>query len=279
MEKLDCEKLISQVGRGTIDISMFNAPEDDNVPKISVWSFPDRGSWSTHKGDYPGNFSPYIPRYVMKLYSREGDLVLDPMVGSGTTLVEAKLLGRRAIGVDINIDALKVAASRVWYTHPEGCEGIEIYRGDVRKLDGIKDESIDLVITHPPYANIIKYSKESGDLSRLGPKRFLKAMEDVALEIYRVLKPGKYAAILIGDTRKSRHYVPLAYGLMRRFLHVGFVLKEDIIKVQHNMRGTITRWRGRYDFMLIAHEHLFVFYKPVSDEERKKLKLSGSDLI
>lgn len=69
---------------------------------VSIWSFPDRGSWATHNGNYPGNWSPYIPRNVIKRYSNKGDIVLEPFLGSGTTLIEAKLLGRKGIGVDIN---------------------------------------------------------------------------------------------------------------------------------------------------------------------------------
>jgi len=61
----------------------------------TVWGFPDRGDWATHSGKYRGNWSPYIPRNVILRYSNENDVVLDQFVGSGTTLVEAKLLGRR----------------------------------------------------------------------------------------------------------------------------------------------------------------------------------------
>ena len=60
------------------------------VPETTtVWDFPIRGAWATHKPDYRGNFAPQIPRNVMLNYSEEGDLILDPMVGSGTTLIEA----------------------------------------------------------------------------------------------------------------------------------------------------------------------------------------------
>jgi len=289
MEKVSCEELIKnapevvEIGRYKVRLTTpllsIESEPGLEAPTTTVWSFPDRGRWETHRGDYPGNFSPYIPRYAIQLYSQPGDLVLDPMVGSGTTLVEAKLLGRRAIGVDISLEALRIAAFRVWYAGHPGCDGIELYRGDTRRLEKIGDNTVDLIVTHPPYANIIKYSGEGADLSRLSPKKFVVAMGAVAAELYRVLKPGKYMAILVGDTRVRRYFVPLAYAVLRKFLEVGFVIKEDVIKIQHNMRGTLTRWRGRRDFLLIAHEHLFVLYKPVSDEERKRLKLSGGELI
>jgi len=89
----------------------------------------------------------------------------------------------------------------------------------------------------------------------------------VAQECFRVLKPGKYCAILIGDTRRRRHFVPLAFNVMQRFLKAGFILKEDIIKLQHNC--TTTRYWGAQekDFLLIMHEHLFVFRKPALGED------------
>ncbi|MGI5880364.1 MAG: TRM11 family SAM-dependent methyltransferase [Syntrophomonadaceae bacterium] len=74
-----------------------------------MWSFPDRGNWATHKGNYRGNWSPYIPRNIIQRYSAEGDVVLDQFVGSGTTLVETRLLKRRGIGIDINPSALDLA--------------------------------------------------------------------------------------------------------------------------------------------------------------------------
>jgi hypothetical protein len=85
-------------------------------------------------------------------------------------------------------------------------------------------------------------------------------------EYLRVLKPDKFCAILIGDTRRNKFYIPLAFSVMARFLKVGFALREDIIKVQHNCKATGFRVKKSklYNFLLIMHEHLFVFQKSVS---------------
>jgi len=220
----------------------------------------------------------------MLKYTKPGDWVLDQMMGSGTTLVEAKLLGRNAIGVDINLDAVMVARDRLNFSYNTLFQRrpmpvIKTYWGDARMLDKVNDESIDLVCTHPPYANIITYTKKvknKNDLSQLAFEDYLREMKYVAQEAFRVLKPDKICAILIGDTRKHKHYVPIANRVMLEFLDVGFVLKEDIIKLQWKMKGTRERWRGKdYDFYLIGHEHIFVFRKPAEDKEYRKLKFSA----
>ena len=259
------------------------APPASYRPEPStVWSFPDRGDWATHKGNYRGNWSPYIPRNLILRYSAPGEVVLDQMVGSGTTLVECKLLGRNGIGIDINHDALMVVHNRTDFSYTTldadyKPPSIKVYWGDARNLDRLGDETIDLVATHPPYAGIIKYTgkRVPDDLSTLKLDPYLDAMRLVARESFRILKPGKHCAVLIGDTRQHKHFVPISSRVMQQFLDEGFVLREDIIKLQHKMKTTREKWRGsKYDFYLIAHEHLFVFRKPNPEEPPSAYKNS-----
>ena len=212
-------------------------PDDFELEMTTHWSFPKRGDWATHDAKWRGNWSPYIPRNIILRYSQEGDLVLDQFAGGGTTLVEAKLLNR---------------------------DKVYINKGDARHLDSIPDDSIDLICTHPPYADIIKYSDGiDGDLSQLKVKEFLEQMKPVAEESYRVLKKGKFCAILMGDTRQKGCMIPMSFDVMKIFQDTGFTLKELIIKEQHNCRAT-GYWKTnsvKYNFLLIAHEYLFVFRK------------------
>lgn len=246
--------------------------------ETTVWSFPERGSWATHSSKYRGNFAPQIARNIIEMYSEKGDSILDPMVGAGTTLIEAKLLARNALGMDINPEAIKLTNAGLRFKHhPPSEQKVKV--GDARDLSFLGDDSFELVLTHPPYMNIIKYSdgKIPADLSNIGSlPKFCDEIEKIAGELLRVLKPDKYCAILIGDTRKGKHFVPLAFNVMQRFLKVGFVLKEDIIKVQHHCTST-ERWRDkamRDKFYLIMHEHLFVFRKPKVGEDLSRIKYS-----
>ena len=238
-------------------------PKDFELQYNTVWSFPERGNWATHDSKYRGNWSPYIPRNIILRYSQEGDVVLDPFVGGGTTLVEAKLLNRRGIGVDVNQNALEITAEHLDFEH-DNCGKTELHLGDARNLDFIKDNSIDLIAAHPPYSNIIQYSENNkDDLSHLEIAEFLVEMKKVASECRRVLKRGKFCAVLMGDTRKRGHVIPLAFRTMQVFEEAGFHLKEIIIKEQHNCSAT-GFWKTnsvKYNFLLLAHEYLFVFKK------------------
>lgn len=239
-------------------------PENFELETNTVWSFPDRGKWATHDAKWRGNWSPYIPRNILLRYSQENDLVLDQFVGGGTTLVEAKLLNRNIIGIDVNDIALERCREKTNFEHDGATGQITILKGDARDLKPILDESIDLICTHPPYANIIQYSEDiAEDMSHLKVKEFLEEMRKVASESYRVLKKGKYCAILMGDTRQKGHMIPLSFSVMKIFENAGFKLKELIIKQQHNCKTT-GYWKTnsvKYNFLLIAHEYLFVFHK------------------
>ena len=239
-------------------------PKNFRMETTTVWSFENRGKWATHSGNYKGNWSPYIPRNLILRYSKEGDTVLDPFLGSGTTLVETKLLKRKGIGIDINPEAIKIAKENLRFNKNSEYEPF-IYNADSRKLSILNDNSVDLICAHPPYANIIKYSENiRGDLSLLDIDDFLSEISLVAKELYRVLKRDKYCAVLIGDTRRNKHMVPLGFYVMQEFLKAGFVIKENIIKEQHNCQATGFWYKKSidYNFLLIAHEYLFVFRKP-----------------
>lgn len=263
------EAVVVSVG-GTRD-HLAPPPADFKLEATTVWSFPKRGAWATHQGNYRGNWAPQIPRNLVLRYTKPGETVLDPMVGSGTTLIECKLLARNGIGVDVNENAIMLTRDRLNFDATEKTRQ-RTFVGDARNLDRISAESVDFVATHPPYADIISYSAEPSphDLSQVhGVEEFASALREVAAELIRVLKPGRYAAVLMGDTRRKQLYVPLAYRTMQAFLDAGFDLKEDIIKRQWNCQAT-PFWQSqstKFNFHLIMHEHLFVFRKPPTTAE------------
>lgn len=258
----------------------FKLPPLDFEQECStVWSFPRRGNWITHNSKYRWNWSPEVVRNLILRYSKEWDLLLDPMIWWWTTAIEAKILKRDLVCYDINPEAIKLTESFLDFDAPvlsdipfikgelKGNTKIKVLLHDATvKNDDLKDESVDFVLMHPPYLDIIKYSdwKIKEDLSNIhNLDKFCDEIEKVAKESFRVLKPWSYCAVLMWDTRRSKMYIPLAFNVMQRFLNVWFALKEDIIKVQHNCKATWfwVKKSKDFNFLLIMHEHLFIFKK------------------
>jgi DNA modification methylase len=180
----------------------------------TVWDVPRRGTWAVHQSNYRGNWAPQVPRALLEMYSQPGDLVLDPFVGGGTTLIEAFLLGRHAIGCDVSDFALQMSRARITELRTRARREtislnsdvrISIRRGDARTLTGIQRNSVDFICTHPPYGDALQYSHDDpADLSRVrDPALFLTELGRAARRFYEVLKPGKFCAILIGDLRRE----------------------------------------------------------------------------
>lgn len=241
-------------------------PPGFHLEDTSLWSFPDRGSWATHDGSYRGNWSPYIPRNLILRYTRPGDLVLDPFVGGGTTAIEAKLLGRDCVALDINRAALSRTREKTRFGEARELRSPAVLHGDARTLP-LGDNVVDLLCAHPPYADIIRCSRDQrGDLSHLPVKDFLAKLPRVAEECYRVIRPGGICAVLMGDTRKHGNVVPLGMETLAVFRAASFAPKEIAIKSQHNTRMG-QAWPPRaaaHNFLMLAHEYLFVLTKPTT---------------
>ena len=194
-------------------------------------------------------------------------------------MIETKLLNRNGIGFDINEMAIQLTRKNLDFEFPNRNDGIKqtVGVGDARNLSRIGENSIDMILLHPPYADIIQYTKDPADFSMIHDiGQFLTAMKPVADEMYRVLKDGRHCAVLIGDTRRFKHYVPIAFRLMDVFLGSGFILKENIIKHQWNCKST-PFWREKSiqnNFLLLMHEHLFVFRKTEKSEDTAKYRES-----
>lgn len=175
--------------------------------------------------------------------------------------MEAKLLNRNAVGVDINPQSVSLSETNLQFQCDTKSK-IFVRTGNATDLSFVKDSRIDFICTHPPYAYIIKYSKDiEGDLSHLLTDDFLEEMQKVAAESFRVLKKGKMCAVMMGDIRKYGKVIPLGFRMMECFLEAGFSSKEIIIKEQHNCKSTEYWDKQNNNFLMLAHEYIFVFQK------------------
>lgn len=272
-KKLAVGKKVKIVGKDAI---ARWEPTQDEYPGFqdTVWDIPKRGTWGVHQPTYRGNWAPQIPRALIELYTLPGQLVVDPFVGGGTTLLEAWALGRHAIGYDVADFAIEVTTARLAEMRAKAAKdslfglrkvNVDVRRGDARELKGIERNSVDLIAAHPPYGDALPYThKHSADLSEISdPKRFMDEIEKAGERWFEVLKPGRHCAILIGDQRSDGILRTFGFETLDRFRRLGWVAENVIIKTQHQDTSTNYYWQNHDAIRLrLSHEYLLVFRKP-----------------
>lgn len=246
----------------------------------SLWIIPGRDSSGVHQADYHGNFVPQIPNQLIKRFTKKGDVVLDTFLGSGTTLIESQRLERSGIGFDLSQKILKIARERI-NKEVKGNKKIftEVLKGDATKektkdevmeiLKKHKKKNVQLVIMHPPYHNIIKFSSNKNDLSNArNIEDFMGLFGKAVDNFIELLENGHYFAVVIGDIYVKKEWIPMGFLAMQEVLrHKDFKLKSILVKNMTNNRAKRNQeklWRFRAlkgGFYIFKHEYIFLFQK------------------
>jgi DNA modification methylase len=256
------------------DINLNRWKEYDDIYTDSLWLIDRRDSSGVHTAGYWGNFVPQIPYQMMRRYTKKGDWVLDTFAGSGTTLIEGQRLGRNTIGVELQPQMVE-HARRLISSEPNrynvvidviNDDSMNIDYGAVLQKYGAK--SVQLVIMHPPYFDIIKFSHDPRDLSNApSVERFLEMMGTLVDRINPILDKERYLVLVIGDKYVKGEWIPLGFQTMSEVMKRGFSLKSIIIK---NFEDTSAKrnqkelWRYRAlagGFYIFKHEYIFLFKK------------------
>ncbi len=256
------------------DINLLRWKEYDEIITDSLWVLDKRDTSGTHLGWYWGNFIPQIPHQMMLRYTKKGDWVLDTFVGSGTTLIECRRLGRNGIGIELNPDVVQKARELIEGEVNKYDVTTEVICDDSRtvNIEGILGEhsvkQVQLLIMHPPYQDIIEFSKDHRDLSHnKSVDEFLKMFGDVVDNATPFLEKGRYFALVIGDKYSKGEWIPLGFYCMNEVLKRGYSLKSVIVKNFDETRAKRNQkelWRYRAlvgGFYIFKHEYIMLFKK------------------
>jgi DNA modification methylase len=261
-----------------LDPKRWREYEKDGLQFFTVWDSPERDPYGWTKYSIRGNSPVEIVRQCILRFSKQNDLVLDPFVGGGTTLIVCARLKRRGIGIEINPKTVQVTKKNFAQRSLDGeyAEWLakqKVICDDARNLKKhVEPNLVDMVFAHPPYWDLINYSKEygevKGDLSNASFRQFLSGIKEVFYHVHEILKPGGFFCVLIGDAFKNGgKTIPLDHYATEVALDVGFEFYTKIVKITREATSrrnkvNIMKFRSlRNNFFICIHDYVIIFRK------------------
>lgn len=271
------------------DIDLSRWREYDHVWTDSLWIIEARDRTGGHRLDYHGNFVPQIATQTYLRYTRENEVVLDLFLGSGTSAIEAVRLNRRCVGVELVPELVEHVRAKIRelekaHGSPLLDHRVHILQGDstreetaaqIREALGRMGESFaHLLILHPPYHDIIRFSADPADLSNAPDlEAFLDRFEKSVRLGMGLLAPGRFVVLVVGDKYRRGRLVPLGFYCLQRCEQVGLIPKAIVVKnITGNERGkgrASALWRYRAlagGYYIFRHEYVIVFQKPAAGD-------------
>ncbi|MEN6302923.1 MAG: DNA methyltransferase [Armatimonadia bacterium] len=260
------------------------------IPSSMLSQAPPRGKL---KSLHPATFSERDIERLIRFFTKEGELVLDPFLGSGSTLVAARDTGRRGLGIELIEQWASVARERLGLgddvdgsivgglSRARSEADLTILQGDAREgLATLAPGTADFIVTSPPYWSILekrgmkvqaereahdlptKYSESAADLGNIEDyDQFLDALAAIFAECARVLKPKKYLAVVVSDFRHGPQFVLFHADLARRIEQIGLPLRGITILLQDN-KNLYPFGVGNAFVSNIHHQYILIHQKP-----------------
>ena len=259
------------------DLDM-NGWRECDINTDSLWLINERDKSGKHKNIYHGNFIPQIPNQLLRRFTKKGETILEPFMGSGTTLFECEKLGRKYIGFDINPQMFEYVNSAMsdgnyknnfYINYCNSIDSEQVDNNLKKANEKFKSKNVQLILMHPPYMDIVKFTEDENDMSKIDNiNEFVKKFKIICENSLKYLDKDRYFAVVIGDVYKNGEVLPLGFycmDMIKRNFQVK--LKGTIIKNIEGNRGKLGSggiWRYRAlnsDYYIFKHEYIFVFKK------------------
>ena len=248
--------------------------------QLGVWQFNYERRDVRDKKAHPATFPISLARRVIDLFTHEGELVLDPFVGSGTTLVAAQDANRNSVGFDLQESYVRLAAERL-NDHSETAQ--VAVQDDARAVPQyLPPDSVALILTSPPYANLLnrkrknksrrdrkngqldeveQYSQDARDLGTMPLEEYSKSLADIYAGLLPLLRPGGHCVVNVPDMWWENERITIHLSVIEALRSVGYEFRNTIIWDRTNIvnRVGIFGWPSNYITMGTTFEYILDF--------------------
>ena len=254
--------------------------------QLGVWQFNYESRDIRDKKVHPATFPLSLSRKVIELFTHEGELALDPFVGSGTTLLAAQDANRNAVGFDLSSDYIAVCEDRLLQKSIfRNAEQVAI-QDDARNIPRyLAEDSVSLIWTSPPYSNLLnrkrknksrrdrkndqlgkveQYSQDARDLGTMPLDAYTEAMGEIFGSLLPLLKTKGHCVINVPDMWWENKRITIHVALIEELRRRGYELRNTIIWDRTNIvnRIGIFGWPSNYITMGTTFEYLLDFWRP-----------------
>lgn len=257
--------------------------------QVGIWQVAYEKRDIRDKDLHPAVFPIALSKKVISLFTHEGELVLDPFVGSGTTLVAARDLNRNAVGFDLQERYISLSNTRLAGVLPTGSAQQIVVCDDARNIPRyIRPGTVSLIWTSPPYANLLnrkrlnksmrnrkneqfgrveQYSQDPRDLGTMPLEEYTQAMGDIFEALLPLLKPRGHCVINVPDMWWEGKRITLHVSLIEELRKRGYEFRNTIIWDRTNIVNGIGifGWPSNYITMGTTFEYILDFWRPVED--------------
>ncbi len=254
--------------------------------QLGVWQFNYEARDIRKKNIHPATFPISLAKKVIKLFTHEGELALDPFVGSGTTLVAAGDTNRNAVGFDLQKGYIDLCEKRLAQASFLGEANQIAVQDDARFIqEYFEPETISLILTSPPYANLLnrvrqnksrrfrkneqlgkieQYSQDPRDLGTMQLDEYTNAMGEIFESLLPLLRPKAHCVINVPDMWWENRRITIHVSLIEELRKRGYELRNIIIWDRTNIvnRIGIFGWPSNYITMGVTFEYLLDFWRP-----------------